>query len=113
MFSLLVLVPLMPLVGALLLTLMSGHHPPRRVVAAIGVGSVCVSAIIALLITYAFVTTPPPGHVYIQTIWSWVKVADLSVHVAFQLDALSLIMGADHYLRGCIDPSVFLGIHGG
>ncbi len=91
MFGLLVLVPLMPLVGSLLLTAMSSHHPPRKAVAAIGVGSVALSAVIALLITVKFVTSPPPGHVYIQTVWSWVRVADLSVHVAFQLDALSLI----------------------
>ncbi|EFK11062.1 NADH dehydrogenase subunit L [delta proteobacterium NaphS2] len=91
MFGLLVLVPLIPLVGALLLTAMSSHHPPRKAVAAIGVGSVALSAVIALLITVKFVMSPPPGDVYIQAIWSWIRVADLSVHVAFQLDALSLI----------------------
>ena len=91
MFGLLVLVPLLPLVGSLLLSSMSSHHPPRKAVAAIGVGSVALSAVVALLITVKFVTSPPPGHVYIQTIWSWIRVGGLSVHVAFQLDALSLI----------------------
>ena len=87
MFGLLVLVPLLPLVGSLLLSAMSSHHPPRKAVAAIGVGSVALSAVIALLITVKFVTSPPPGHVYIQTIWSWIRVGDQAVEKGFTLKA--------------------------
>ncbi len=91
MFDLLFLVPLIPLAGAGVLAFMSSHHPPRKLAAAIGVGSVSLSAVMAILIAMAFTTSPPPGHIFVQTIWSWIQVADLSVHIAFHLDALSLI----------------------
>jgi NADH-quinone oxidoreductase subunit L len=91
MLALLVLVPLLPVLGFAALTLMSSHHPPRRVAAAIGVGSVAVSFVVTLLITVTFLTSPPPGHAYVQTLWDWIAVGDFSVRVALHLDALSLI----------------------
>jgi NADH-quinone oxidoreductase subunit L len=90
MFGLLIIVPVAPLVGFLILALMSSHHPSRRVVAAIGVGSVAISAVVTLLIAVAFILSPPPGHVYLQTLWTWIHAADFSVSITMQLDALSL-----------------------
>ena len=91
MLPLLVLVPLMPLLGAAILTVMSGHHPPRRVVAVIGTGTVALSALVTLGIAGRFIASPPPGGAYGVTLWNWITAGDFSVSICFRLDALSLI----------------------
>jgi NADH-quinone oxidoreductase subunit L len=92
MLQLLWLVPATPLIGFILLTLLSGSDLGRRGVAYIGVGSIGISAILALVIGLDFILTPPPNHVYIQTLWIWMDVAGFSPRIAFHLDDLSLIM---------------------
>jgi NADH-quinone oxidoreductase subunit L len=69
---------------------MSSHHPPRKIVAAVGVGSVAISAVVTLIIAVAFILSPPSGHTYLQTLWTWINVADFSVGITLHLDALSL-----------------------
>jgi NADH-quinone oxidoreductase subunit L len=92
MFQLLWLIPAFPLIGFILLTLVSGSDLGRRGVAYIGVGSIGISAILAALVGLNFILAPPPNHVYIQTVWEWMDVAGFSPKIAFHLDDLSLIM---------------------
>jgi NADH-quinone oxidoreductase subunit L len=91
MLALLWLVPISPLVGYLLLTLL-GSRLSRTQVAAIGVGSVGLSALVALLVGLDFIAAPPPDHTYVQTLWSWIKVGDFQPNFALHLDPLSLVM---------------------
>ena len=91
MFSLLWLVPALPIAGFLGLTLL-GQYFPRRVTALVGVGSVALSAIVACLITVAFVFAPPPDHTYVEAFWTWIQVGGFAPNVAFHLDPLSLVM---------------------
>ncbi|MGW8251836.1 MAG: NADH-quinone oxidoreductase subunit L, partial [Anaerolineales bacterium] len=92
MLRLLWLVPGLPLAGFVLLTLSSGMDLKKSVVAWIGSASVGLSAVVALIIGISFINAPPPGHVYIQYLWTWMDVAGFSPNIAFHLDNLSLVM---------------------
>jgi NADH-quinone oxidoreductase subunit L len=85
------LIPALPFVSATLLILF-GSSLPRRAVAALGVGSIGLSALVTGLIAVSFVTSPPAGHAYTQVLWTWISVASLRPQVGFYLDALSLVM---------------------
>jgi NADH-quinone oxidoreductase subunit L len=87
------LVPILPLAGFLLLVL-SGGRMPRRAVAWIGVGLPAAAAVIAAIVAIAFGVSPPPGHSYTQTLWTWMPIvaSGFTPHLALYLDALSLVM---------------------
>jgi NADH-quinone oxidoreductase subunit L len=91
MFSFLWLVPVLPLVGFAILAVTAGQLP-RRAVSVIAVGSVSLSAFIAILITIAYVVAAPVGTVYSQTLWQWMRVGNFAPAVALHLDALSVTM---------------------
>jgi NADH-quinone oxidoreductase subunit L len=91
MLRLLFLVPGSPLVGFVLLSAFGGRMS-RSTIARIGVGSVALSAVVTLLIALSFLISPPPGNVYIHTLWIWMSVAGFAPHISFHLDALSLVM---------------------
>jgi len=86
------IVPALPLLGFLALTLLSGADLSRRTTALIGVGSVGLSAVMVLILTANFLLVPPPNHSYMQTYWVWIQAANFSPKIAFHLDALSLVM---------------------
>lgn len=91
MLGLLWLVPALPLVGFILFALL-GTRLNRRASAWLGVGSVVLSAIVALLLAVAFLTSPPAEGRYVQTLWTWIDAGGFSAQISFQLDALALIM---------------------
>src|SRR5512140_2258204 len=91
MVNLLWLVPALPLLSYLVLS-MGGRKLPRTAAAWIGVGSVGISACLALLIAFRFVASPPPDHQFVQTLWIWMNTGGFSPAIAFQLDELSLLM---------------------
>jgi NADH-quinone oxidoreductase subunit L len=85
------LIPALPLVSATLLILF-GSSLPRRAAAALGVGSIGLSALVTGLIAVSFVTSPPAGHAYTQVLWTWISVAGFQPQIGLYLDALSLVM---------------------
>jgi NADH-quinone oxidoreductase subunit L len=85
------LIPALPFAGAFIL-IVFGPKMARKAVAIIGPGTIAVSAIISILITYSFITSPPPDHVFVQNLWTWLDVGGFHPHIAFYLDALSLLM---------------------
>ena len=91
MLSLLWLIPALPFAGFVVLAL-SGPQLSRRTVALIGVGSVGLSALVTIAVGAAFVSAPPAGAAYTQTLWTWINVAGFNPQIAFRLDALSLVM---------------------
>jgi NADH-quinone oxidoreductase subunit L len=91
MLDLLWLVPATPFAGAALLALF-GTRLPRKSIAAIGVLSIAISAVITFLIAGSFATAPPAGNAYIQHLWTWMDVAGFRPEIALHLDALSLVM---------------------
>lgn len=91
MLRLLWLVPILPFVSFLVLALL-GPRLTRRTIAIIGVGSVGLSALFALLVGLDFLISPPEDHAYSQTLWRWISIASFTPEITFRLDALSLIM---------------------
>jgi NADH-quinone oxidoreductase subunit L len=91
MLELLGLIPTLPFAGFLWLAVIGGRMS-RQAVAVIGVGSVGVSALVSILIALSFISAPPPGYAYSQTLWQWMAVAGFTPKIAFYLDALSLVM---------------------
>ena len=91
MISWLWLIPTLPFLSATLLILF-GSRLSRRAVAALGVGSIGLSALVTALIAASFVTNPPAGHAYTQVLWTWISVAGFQPQIGLYLDALSLVM---------------------
>jgi NADH-quinone oxidoreductase subunit L len=91
MLELLALIPAVPYASAAVLALI-GSRLPHRVVAAIGVGSIAVSAAITGVVAAGFLTAPPAGNAYTEQLWTWMDVAGFDPGIAFYLDPLSLVM---------------------
>ncbi len=91
MLSLLWLVPGLPLAGFVVLAVTAGQLR-RKAVSTIAVGSVSLSAVIAILIAIVYAVTAPAGTAYSQTLWQWIRVGNFAPAVALHLDALSVTM---------------------
>ncbi|AYA68022.1 NADH-quinone oxidoreductase subunit L [Acinetobacter sp. WCHA55] len=87
--SFLYLTVLFPLIGFVLLA--AGRNKlPENVAAIIGVGAVGLSALVALIAGLDFVNN---GKVtYVQHLWTWFHVGNLSPGISLHLDGLSLLM---------------------
>ncbi|WEK21152.1 MAG: NADH-quinone oxidoreductase subunit L [Candidatus Pedobacter colombiensis] len=90
MNNLLWLIPALPLAGFLTLAF-AGNRMSRTWIAAIGSGSVSLSAIITLIIGINFLIHPPVSGNYSQTLWTWMQVGSFNPKVTLFLDALSLV----------------------
>ncbi len=88
MLSLLPLVPALPLLGFAILFASAGLLA-KRWIAWIGVSSVAISAVLALVVMLAFLGAPKPTT---EIVWSWIAIAGFTPHVGFYLDALSGLM---------------------
>ncbi|RPI58437.1 MAG: NADH-quinone oxidoreductase subunit L, partial [Chloroflexi bacterium] len=91
MLALTWLIPALPFAGFVILAL-AGGRLSRRAAALVGVGSVGLSALVALVVGGTFLASPPPGAAYEQTLWTWMATGDLAPGIGLRLDALSLIM---------------------
>jgi NADH-quinone oxidoreductase subunit L len=89
--SLLWLIPALPFASALVLVLF-GPRFSRRATAAVGVGSIGLSALITILVAASFFSAPPSGNSYTQLLWTWINVAGFEPQIGLYLDALSLVM---------------------
>jgi len=90
-FDLLWIIPALPLCGFAVLALF-GKRMPKILNTLIGVGSVGLAAVLAILIGIEFMTSPPPDGSFVQTLWTWFAVGDFNLSISFHLDALSLLM---------------------
>ncbi|NIR95189.1 MAG: NADH-quinone oxidoreductase subunit L, partial [Gammaproteobacteria bacterium] len=90
MLNLLWVVPALPFLGFLILALF-GRHLTEKPIQTVGVGSIGISALLAVIISLSFMTTPPPGDSFSQTLWSWMEVAGFSPHISLYLDSLSVV----------------------
>ncbi len=92
MFTLLWLVPVLPFAGFVVLALL-GPRLPRFAVALIGVGSVGLSALLALALSVALhAGAARRGMPFSQTLWTWLSVGKFSAGITFYLDPLSVVM---------------------
>ncbi len=85
------LIPALPLAGFVVLVLI-GPRLSRVGVAIVGVGSVGLSALAAILTSVAFITSQSASQAYRQIVWQWMDVGGFAPQIAFYLDALSVVM---------------------
>jgi len=91
MRDLLLLIPLLPFAGFVVLAL-AGGRLPRTTIAFVGCGSVGIAALLALLTGYRFVADPPADHFLRQEFGTWMETGGLNASFGLHLDALSLVM---------------------
>jgi NADH-quinone oxidoreductase subunit L len=89
--SLLWLVPLLPLIGALVNGIWAGKLS-RRVVSAIGVGSVGLSFLIAIGCFAELLTLPAETRRVTQGLFTWIQSGDFHAEVRYALDPLGAVM---------------------
>ena len=82
------LVPLLPLLSSLLLMIF-GARMTRPMITLLGVGSVGAAALATAALAMEFMANPQPIEI---TLWTWMKVANLTSGVAFYVDGLTLVM---------------------
>ncbi|MHB1179073.1 MAG: NADH-quinone oxidoreductase subunit L [Daejeonella sp.] len=90
MNNLLWLIPALPLLGFLVLSL-AGKSLPKSIIALIGAGSVSLSAMISILIGLNFLNHPPTEGFISQTLWTWIEIGNFKPEITFLLDPLSLV----------------------
>ncbi len=91
MFGLLWLIPALPLAGFAALIL-AGSRLGRRASAIVGVGMAGAAAAVCSAVALRFFESPPPGHAFAQTLWTWISVEGFSPRIELYLDPLSLVM---------------------
>jgi NADH-quinone oxidoreductase subunit L len=91
MFTKAWLIPALPFLGFLILLLV-GSRFQKRVIAAVGVGSVGISAIVALIATFEFIIPLSKQTFYVHSVGTWFNVAGFTPKISFYFDALSLTM---------------------
>ncbi len=88
MLGLLWLVPVLPFAGFLTLVFI-GPRLSSRASAAVGVGSVGLSFVAAVLVGLGFAAGG--GHAYRQVLWTWMQVGNFNPAIGFYLDQMSLL----------------------
>ena len=91
MLNHLYLIPAIPLAGFFVLALI-GRRLSNESIALVGVGSVGMCALLSASMAIEFITKPPAGRVFTQTLWTWMEVGSFAPTISFSLDALSLVM---------------------
>jgi NADH-quinone oxidoreductase subunit L len=69
-----------------------GSSLPRRVVAILGAGSIGLSTFFTLLISAAFLISPPADNAYVLHLWTWMSSGEFHPEIALYLDPVSLLM---------------------
>ena len=86
--SLLTLIPLLPLLSAVLLIITAGRMP-KILVTVLGAGSVGLSAVCVAVVASNFLAD---GQVLQLTLWIWMSVANFTPGIAFYVDGLTIVM---------------------
>ena len=84
-------IPALPLIGAIVNGLGAGRLP-RKVVSAIGTGTVGIAFVIALGCLQSLLQLPADQRYHLEQAFSWIDSGDFSVPVRFVLDPLSMVM---------------------
>lgn len=89
--SLLPLTFIFPLVGFLILAFMRDKLT-EQVAAIVGVGSMLLSALCTLVVSYTFLTSNSAGTVVQMPLWTWFQVGDFAPNFGLSFDGLALTM---------------------
>ena len=80
------LIPLLPLIGFLILSL-TGKFLAKPIIAIIGAGTVTLSAIVVIALALSFNPENPAR----QVLWQWFSTGDINVAISLSVDALTLV----------------------
>lgn len=89
--SLLPLTFILPLIGFLILAFMRDRLTEQQA-AMVGVGSMGLSALCTLVVSYAFLSTYATGSVVQVPLWTWFQVGDFAPSFGLSFDGLALTM---------------------
>ena len=89
--SLLPLTFIFPLIGFLILAFMRDRLT-EQAAAFVGVGSMALSALCTLFVSFTFLTTYPAGTVVTVPLWTWMQVGDFAPTFGLSFDGLALTM---------------------
>ncbi|MCS6965982.1 MAG: NADH-quinone oxidoreductase subunit L, partial [Candidatus Kapabacteria bacterium] len=84
-------IPLVPLVGFLLLSLLGWRWRSELLIGVVGSGSIGLSFVASLIVLGWLIQLPVPERLYVTTLYSWIVTSDLHVDIAFQIDPLSIV----------------------
>ncbi len=84
------LLPLFPFLGFVLLALFSKYFS-KTMVAAIGIGSVALSALVALIAGFEFFQLNSSQQTYSIILWDWLSVGNFTPTISFFIDPLTLV----------------------
>jgi NADH-quinone oxidoreductase subunit L len=90
MTTLIGLIPAFPLLSFLIIALFD-RMLPKKIVAALGVGSVTASAIITIILGIRFMSSAQQGETWISTIYTWMSTGGFTACISFLIDPLSLV----------------------
>ncbi|HEX9136482.1 MAG TPA: NADH-quinone oxidoreductase subunit L [Nitrospirota bacterium] len=91
MLNFIYFMPALPFAGFIILSLI-GRRLSNATTAFVGVGSVGMSALLSVLMAIEFISNPPEGREFVQTLWTWMEVDGFASAVSLFIDPLSLIM---------------------
>ena len=91
MLHLLWLIPGLPLLSFLALTLEGGRMRDRTI-AYVGAVPAGLAAVVAIAVSVSFMASAPAGHAFTQVLWTWFQVGGFAPRVALYLDPLSVVM---------------------
>ena len=92
MTELIYLTVLLPLLGFIINGVFGSKIKNEKVIGIIGSSAVGLSFIIALLAFFETLSLPAENREHIIELFTWLKVGGLDVHIAYQVDQLSLVM---------------------
>jgi NADH-quinone oxidoreductase subunit L len=84
------LIPGLPVLSFLIVVFF-GRLMSRRAVAIIAVGSVCLSAILTIVLGISFLSLNPGKTAITSTLYTWMNAGGFSAGITLKLDALSLV----------------------
>ncbi len=82
------LLPFFPFLGFIILALF-GNKFSKKVISAIGIGSVGLSAVLAIIISRLFFQNPAT-HIE-HTLWQWIQIGNFSPSLSFSIDSLTIV----------------------
>ncbi len=91
MLHVLWIVPALPLLSFVVLSLVGGRLSARTV-SYVGTALAGMAAAVAVAVAVTFVVSPPAGHAVTQVLRTWFEVGGLAPRMALYLDPLSVVM---------------------